>query len=386
VSENRSTQVARGIVQGLVDAGVEHVVLCPGSRSAPLAYALHAAEQEGRLSVHVRIDERSAAFTALGIGMGAGPAAVVTTSGTAVANLLPAVWEARHGLVPLVVVTADRPRRLRETWANQTTPLQAGAFDQATLLSLDLQASDEGVDWPGVVGRLVARASGRDDAGAYDWRFGPVHLDVGFDDPLVPDGLAWVPTTPPPDDLDEDLDDPADLVGTGPGRSGGDATDEDAAEQDPTEEDAAEGPPGNTEPTDPTSLTPTTWTRSTSWTPPTCPTARAACCSCGRDGAPWWSPGTARGSRPASWRTPARSRSWPSRPRSWARAARRSRPTATSSTCRASGPTSSGSSSSAARRSPGPSPGSSPGPMSRSSTSPCPVRAGRAGSTAGSPA
>ena len=117
-----------------MDAGVEHVVLCPGSRSAPLAYALHAAEQAGLLSVHVRIDERSAAFTALGVGKGAGPAAVVTTSGTAVANLLPAVWEARHGLVPLLVLTADRPARLRGTWANQTTPLQAGAFAAAALL------------------------------------------------------------------------------------------------------------------------------------------------------------------------------------------------------------------------------------------------------------
>jgi len=210
VNDNPSTRAARAIVQGLVDSGVEHVVLCPGSRSAPLVYALHAAESAGLLSVHVRVDERSAAFTALGIGKGTGPAAVVTTSGTAVANLLPAVWEARHGLVPLVVVTADRPAALRGTWANQTTPLQAGAFADTSLLSLDLQASDETVDWSAVVAGLVARASGHDERGTYDWAFGPVHLDVGFDDPLVPDHLGWSPSAPeedsdgaPDDELDE---------------------------------------------------------------------------------------------------------------------------------------------------------------------------------------
>lgn len=196
MSDNASTRAARAIVQGLVDGGVEHVVLCPGSRSAPLAYALHAAESAGLLSVHVRVDERSAAFTALGIGKGAGAAALVTTSGTAVANLLPAVWEARHGLVPLVVLTADRPAGLRGTWANQTTPLQAGAFGEASLLSLDLQASDASVDWAAVVAGLVARASGQDAQGRYDWAFGPVHLDVGLEDPLVPDDLAWSPATP----------------------------------------------------------------------------------------------------------------------------------------------------------------------------------------------
>ncbi len=202
MDDNPSTRAARAIVQGLVDNGVEHVVLCPGSRSAPLAYALHAAESAGLLSVHVRVDERSAAFTALGIGKGTGPAAVVTTSGTAVANLLPAVWEARHGLVPLVVLTADRPRALRDTWANQTTPLQARAFTDAALLSLDLEASDGAVDWAAVVARLVARASGHDEQGRYDWRFGPVHLDVGFDDPLVPDDLTWVPDEPALHDAD----------------------------------------------------------------------------------------------------------------------------------------------------------------------------------------
>jgi 2-succinyl-5-enolpyruvyl-6-hydroxy-3-cyclohexene-1-carboxylate synthase len=210
VSDNPSTAAARGLVQGLVDAGVEHVVVCPGSRSAPLAYALHAAEAAGLLSVHVRIDERSAAFTALGIGKGAGPAAVVTTSGTAVANLLPAVWEAHHGDVPLLLLTADRPARLRGTWANQTTPLQAGAFAAAALLGLDLQADDPSVDWPEVSRRLVRRSLGVAEDGARDGRRGPVHLDIGFEDPLVPDDLAWQPHPRPADVglLDEDPDDP----------------------------------------------------------------------------------------------------------------------------------------------------------------------------------
>ena len=192
MSENPSTLTARGVVQGLVDAGVEHVVLCPGSRSAPLAYALHAAEQAGLLSVHVRVDERSAAFTALGVGNGAGPAAVVTTSGTAVANLLPAVWEAHHGLVPLLLLTADRPARLRGTWANQTTPLQAGVFAEAALLHLDLDAEDD-LDWAGVVVRAVARTLGVAGDGSRDGRRGPVHLDLGFDDPLVPEDVWWEP-------------------------------------------------------------------------------------------------------------------------------------------------------------------------------------------------
>ncbi|WP_336922067.1 2-succinyl-5-enolpyruvyl-6-hydroxy-3-cyclohexene-1-carboxylic-acid synthase [Aquipuribacter sp. SD81] len=184
-----ATDAARSIVQGLVDAGVEHVVLCPGSRSAPLAYALAAADEAGLVQVHVRIDERSAGFTALGVGKASGIAAVVTTSGTAVANLLPAVWEAHHSQVPLLLLTADRPRRLRGTWANQTTPLQAGVFAEAALEALDVEAS-EGVDLRAVVVRLVGAAWGHTGVS------GPVHLDVGFDDPLVPEETTWAPHEP----------------------------------------------------------------------------------------------------------------------------------------------------------------------------------------------
>lgn len=108
--------------------GMRDVVLAPGSRSAPLALALDAADRAGDLRLHVRVDERSAGFLALGITLGSRrPVAVVTTSGTAVGNLVPAVMEAHHSGRRLVVVSADRPDRMRGSGANQTTE-QAGLF------------------------------------------------------------------------------------------------------------------------------------------------------------------------------------------------------------------------------------------------------------------
>src|SRR5262249_32273027 len=120
----------------LARCGVREVVLAPGSRSTPLAMAFHALEEAGRLRLHVRIDERAVAFTALGLakargagkGSGAGmprpgrraPAALVCTSGRAAANFHPAVIEASESGVPLLVLTADRPPELRGTGANQT--------------------------------------------------------------------------------------------------------------------------------------------------------------------------------------------------------------------------------------------------------------------------
>ena len=124
---NPSTAFATVLVDELVRHGVRHAVLCPGSRSAPLAFALHAADAAGRLELHVRTDERSAGFVALGLAAGGLPVPVVTTSGTAVANLHPAVLEAAHAGVPLLALTADRPPELRGTGANQTTQ-QVGIF------------------------------------------------------------------------------------------------------------------------------------------------------------------------------------------------------------------------------------------------------------------
>src|SRR5688500_17702176 len=110
------------MVDELVRNGVRHFVLCPGSRNAPLSFALHDAAKAGRLTLHVRIDERSAGFLALGLSKGLGiPShrrglvAIACTSGTAVANLHPAVLEAYHSVEPLIVLTADRPPELLGT-------------------------------------------------------------------------------------------------------------------------------------------------------------------------------------------------------------------------------------------------------------------------------
>jgi 2-succinyl-5-enolpyruvyl-6-hydroxy-3-cyclohexene-1-carboxylate synthase len=179
-----SILLARLAVQALCRAGVRHVILCPGSRSAPLAYALAEADEP---AVHVRHDERVAGFTALGVGRDRpGPAgAVVTTSGTAAANLHPAVLEAHSANVPLIVVTADRPPELRGTWTNQTSELQADVFGAAVRARLDLDdataAADPDAAWSSLLDTLRA-AYGR-HAGE---RPGPVHLNLGMSDPLLP--------------------------------------------------------------------------------------------------------------------------------------------------------------------------------------------------------
>ncbi|HSF99228.1 MAG TPA: 2-succinyl-5-enolpyruvyl-6-hydroxy-3-cyclohexene-1-carboxylic-acid synthase [Ornithinibacter sp.] len=186
---NPSQALSTVVVDELVRGGVREVVLSPGSRSAPLAYALLAAERSGRLRLHVRVDERSAGFLALGLALGSGmPVAVVTTSGTAVANLHPAVLEAHHAGVPLLVMTADRPHELRGTGANQTTT-QPGIFGGATRWFADLPAPVErpglGPFWRSTVSRALAAATGATAAEP-----GPVHLNVALREPLVPDADA----------------------------------------------------------------------------------------------------------------------------------------------------------------------------------------------------
>ncbi len=166
---NPSTLLAREVVSALLAAGVRDVVLSPGSRNAPLGFAAYDAAVAGALRLHTRIDERSAGFVALGLSKTGPPAAVVCTSGTAVANLHPAVLEAAHAGVRLFVVTADRPARLRGTNANQTTD-QVAVFGAAA-------------DWQD----LAAGSPVRLPAGP-----GPVHLNVQFDDPLLPDD-RWTP-------------------------------------------------------------------------------------------------------------------------------------------------------------------------------------------------
>jgi 2-succinyl-5-enolpyruvyl-6-hydroxy-3-cyclohexene-1-carboxylate synthase len=185
-----ATALATVLVDELVRGGVREVVLAPGSRSAPLAYAVGRAEQEGRLRLHVRTDERSAGFLALGLAKGTGsPVPVITTSGTAVANLHPAVLEAHHGGVSLLVLSADRPAELRGTGANQTTT-QPGLFAGALRHQVDLPAPEaragQVAAWRGTVCRALAAARGA--AGTDPWAGrGPVHLNVAFRDPLAPD-------------------------------------------------------------------------------------------------------------------------------------------------------------------------------------------------------
>ena len=167
-----ATSLARAVVAALLEAGVREVVLAPGSRNAPLAFAAHDAAEAGLLRLHTRVDERTAGFLALGLARNRGAAAVVCTSGTAVANLHPAVLEAAHAGVPLVAVTADRPARLRGTGANQTTD-QVGVFGP-------LVPTTDLADLP--VGLLLD--------------LGPTHLNVQLDDPLVPTD-RWVPDVVP---------------------------------------------------------------------------------------------------------------------------------------------------------------------------------------------
>ncbi len=207
-----SAASAAALVRALIARGLRDVVLCPGSRSAPLAYALEAAERAGQVRLHVRHDERTAAFVALGCAAAdpSVPAAVVTTSGTAVANLHPAVMEAHHAGLPLLLLTADRPARLRGTWANQTTDLQPEVFGRATRRTVVVEA--RGVDdWTALADEVVAASAGA--AG----RPGPVHLDLGFDEPLVPtaDDLPWPDPIAQPQALDRPTSEPTTL-GQGP--------------------------------------------------------------------------------------------------------------------------------------------------------------------------
>ncbi len=185
---NASTALATTVVDELVRGGVTHAVLAPGSRSAALAFALHAAHTAGRLTLHTRVDERSAGFLALGLARTSrSPVPVVTTSGTAVANLHPAVLEASHAGLPLVVLSADRPASLRGTQANQTTD-QVGIFGGAVRLEADVPPPHPGptephqvAGWRALTARALATATGR-AAGAA----GPVHLNLQMVDPLVP--------------------------------------------------------------------------------------------------------------------------------------------------------------------------------------------------------
>lgn len=179
---NPSTSLARSVIAQLVANGVDHLVVCPGSRNTPLLLAAHLAATAGRLRLHVRHDERVAAFTAYGIARVTGrPVPVLTTSGTAVGNLLPAVMEASHTGVPLIVVSADRPIGMLDTGANQTTN-QVGIFGTFVRAEANLEADTGPLAVRHQVARVVAAADGMRTRGP-----GPGHLNVRLAAPLVPD-------------------------------------------------------------------------------------------------------------------------------------------------------------------------------------------------------
>jgi 2-succinyl-5-enolpyruvyl-6-hydroxy-3-cyclohexene-1-carboxylate synthase len=148
----------------------------PGSRSQALALAAAEFEKHGLLRLRVRIDERVGAFLALGLAVETGtPVVVVTTSGTAVANLHPAVLEAHHSAVPLIIISADRPDSLRGIGSNQTTQ-QPGIFGTAVQQTWDVEAPT------GAAGEMDA--AGQLARDAFAAVTGPVHLNLSFDEPL----------------------------------------------------------------------------------------------------------------------------------------------------------------------------------------------------------
>ncbi len=178
---NRSTLWAAALADELGRHGIRHVGLGSGSRSAPLVLAL---SRDDRFTLHPHLDERSAAFFALGVARATGePAVVLTTSGTAAANLLPAAIEAAQGESPLLLVTADRPAGLRGLDANQTID-QVGLFGRYTRGFADIpitEVTDSALrGLRSLVARLVAASAGPPP--------GPVHLNVQFDKPLTPVG------------------------------------------------------------------------------------------------------------------------------------------------------------------------------------------------------
>ncbi|MEO8527912.1 MAG: 2-succinyl-5-enolpyruvyl-6-hydroxy-3-cyclohexene-1-carboxylic-acid synthase [Pseudolysinimonas sp.] len=170
-AESPASAFAVAFLAELVRRGIRDVVLSPGSRSQALALAAGSFEAAGLVRLHVRIDERSGGFLALGLALESRtPVVVVTTSGTAVAELHPAVLEASHSGVPLILVTADRPDELRGIGSNQTT-VQPGIF--------------------GTAARFIGVPAPGSDSGAADLAtevlegiVGPVHVNLAFRDPL----------------------------------------------------------------------------------------------------------------------------------------------------------------------------------------------------------
>ena len=190
---NPSTAFGVTFGDELIRCGLREVVLAPGSRSTPLAMAFFEASQRQGVRLHVRIDERSASFTALGLAKASRrPVAVLCTSGTAAANFHPAVIEADESAIPLLVLTADRPPELRGIGANQAIDqikLYGGAVRWFCEAGLPEARPGVAGYWRSLACQAWARAAGR--TGGLP---GPVHLNLPFREPLVPgeaDGAPW---------------------------------------------------------------------------------------------------------------------------------------------------------------------------------------------------
>ncbi|WP_408925160.1 2-succinyl-5-enolpyruvyl-6-hydroxy-3-cyclohexene-1-carboxylic-acid synthase [Corynebacterium sp. YSMAA1_1_F7] len=188
------------LVDQLIRSGVREAVLCPGSRNSPLNLAFVEAERVGRVRLHVRTDERSAAFLASGLAkVSRLPVPVVMTSGTAVANCLPAMVEATLSGVPLVVLSANRPLSMLSSGANQTID-QAEIFGSHSVCTLNTSElalegavadagtgqaakhTDAAAELRDLVRKLIAAATDPIDGGG-------AHLDVPLQEPLVPPTL-----------------------------------------------------------------------------------------------------------------------------------------------------------------------------------------------------
>ena len=181
---NNATRTAREIVQECISQGAKHVVIAPGSRNAPLSWAFAQAEKAGAIKVHVRIDERDAGFLALGIAKATNAIVpVVVTSGSAVANLMPAVVEAFQSAIPLIVLSADRPAKFRGQNAPQTIQ-QFEMFGSFAKVSVDIEPAPK--DFENIKQAITSARTAHQ---------APVQINVQFDVPLMPDvdELEWLP-------------------------------------------------------------------------------------------------------------------------------------------------------------------------------------------------
>jgi 2-succinyl-5-enolpyruvyl-6-hydroxy-3-cyclohexene-1-carboxylate synthase len=182
-----SVTAAHVIIDQLISLGVVDIVACPGSRSAPLVLAAARADQRGQLRLLMRLDERGAAFLALGIAKAKqSPVAIITSSGTAVANLAPALAEARFAGLPLLVISADRPATLIGTGASQTAD-QIGMLGNLPLAVWRIAAADQAPSaWQATVQRAVLGASA-----ALGGTPGPVQINCELQPPLVGQSHPW---------------------------------------------------------------------------------------------------------------------------------------------------------------------------------------------------